>query len=84
MGRADDLSDLRLVSRFNERDPETFFSVFEHLAEAWGWPDSTCTLILQRMLMSRVQEAFSALSNSHGLNCAVVKSAVLKAYELVP
>ena len=38
-GRPDtvnDLSDLRLVPKFNERDPETFFLMFERLADARG------------------------------------------------
>lgn len=83
-GKADDLSDLRLVPIFNERDPEMFFSMFERLAEARGWPDSTRTSMLQCVLTGRAQEAFSALSNSDGMDYAVVKSTVLKAYELVP
>ena len=80
----DDLSELRLVPRFNERDPETFFVMFERLADARGWRDSTRTLMLQCVLTGRAQEAYSSLTSSDCLKCDLVKSAVLKAYELVP
>ena len=84
LAKSDVLGDLRLVPKFNERDPDVFFSMFERLAEAWGWPDSTCTLMLQCVLTGRAQEAYAALSNSDCVRYDLVKSAVLKAYELVP
>ena len=57
----DDLSDLRLVPRFNERDPETFFAMFERLADAQGWPDSTRTLMLQCVLTAGHRDNSSAV-----------------------
>lgn len=44
--KSDDLSELRLVPRFDERDPETFLSLFEPLTEARGWSDSSSTLMM--------------------------------------
>ncbi len=81
---SDNLGDLKLVPKFDERDPETFFSLFERLAEMRGWSDSVSALMLQCVLTGRAQEVFSSLSNSEGLRYATVKTAVLKAYELVP
>lgn len=84
LAKSDVLGDLRLVPKFNERDPDVFFSMFERVAEARGWPDSTRTLMLQCVLTGRAQEAYAALSNSDCVRYDLVKSAVLKAYELVP
>jgi len=79
-----DLSELKLVPQFNERDPETFFSLFERLAKARGWSESTMTLMLQCVLTGKAQKAYSCLSSSDSVKYDVVKTAVLKVYELVP
>uniref|UniRef100_A0A3B4TE40 Gypsy retrotransposon integrase-like protein 1 n=1 Tax=Seriola dumerili TaxID=41447 RepID=A0A3B4TE40_SERDU len=80
----DVLGNLRLLPKFCEKDPETFFSLFERVAESRKWPDSALSLMLQCALTGRAQEAYSALSASDSQNYGLVKSAVLKAYELVP
>lgn len=72
------------MPRFNERDPDTLYTLFERIAEAKNWPDVDRTLMLQCVLTGRAQEAYSALSASECMSYAKVKSAVLKAYELVP
>jgi len=75
---------LRLVPQFSERDPDTFFSLFERIAESRGWSDSERTLLLHCVLTGKAQEAFSALSVADGRVYLTVKDAVLKIYELVP
>lgn len=80
----DVLGELELAPKFNERDPDVFFMMFERLAEARGWSDSTCTLLLQCVLTGKAQEACSSLSNGESVKYVSVKAAVLKAYELVP
>lgn len=82
--KRDDLGDLRLVPKFEEGDPETFFVLFERVAQVREWSDSVCTLMLQCVLTGRAREAFSALGSGGELTYAAVKSAVLKSYELVP
>lgn len=77
-------SNLRLVPQFNERDPDTFFSLFERVAEGRGWSDSDCTLLLQSVLTGKAQEAYSSLSVAESRVYLTVKAAVLKIYELVP
>ena len=83
-GSGDIISYLRLVPKFNERDPEIFFTLFERIAEARNWSDSDRVLLLQCVLTGRAQEAYSAICGENYLNYARVKSAVLKSYELVP
>ncbi|XP_030283654.1 uncharacterized protein LOC115587797 [Sparus aurata] len=78
----DMVSSLRLLPKFNEKDPDVFFSLFERLAEARGWSDSDQTLLLQCVLTGKAQEAYASLGGD--LTYKSVKAAVLKAYELVP
>nr|XP_046250447.1 uncharacterized protein LOC124062051 isoform X4 [Scatophagus argus] len=80
----DVVSNLRLLPQFNERDPDTFFSLFERVAESKEWSDPECTLLLQCVLTGRAQEAYSALTVAESKAYSTVKAAVLKAYELVP
>lgn len=37
---------LRILLKFNEKDPDTFFSLFEHVAGARGWFDDDRNLLL--------------------------------------
>uniref|UniRef100_A0A667WFT4 SCAN box domain-containing protein n=1 Tax=Myripristis murdjan TaxID=586833 RepID=A0A667WFT4_9TELE len=48
------------------------------------WPDADRTLLLQCVFTGKAQEAYSALSSEDCKVYEKVKSAVLKAYELVP
>lgn len=68
---------LQLVPKFNERDPDIFFVLFEPLAEARNWSDAECTLLLQCVLLGKAQEAFSALSATDSGSYQLVKAAVL-------
>uniref|UniRef100_A0A3B5QLU2 Gypsy retrotransposon integrase-like protein 1 n=1 Tax=Xiphophorus maculatus TaxID=8083 RepID=A0A3B5QLU2_XIPMA len=81
---SDILSDLRLVPKFSEKDVETFFTLFERVAETRDWSDSDRIVLLQCVLVGRAQEAFSMLSLADGQDYAKVKATILKAYELVP
>ena len=81
---SDVLGNLRLVPKFSEKDPESFFSLFERVADVRNWPDTARTLMLQCVLTGRAQEAYSALSDAESKSYGSVKAAVLRAYELVP
>ena len=80
----DIVGNLRLLPQFNEKDPETLFSLFERVADARSWPDSDRTLMLQCVLTGKAQEAYSALSVADSVSYDKVKRAVLQIYELVP
>lgn len=86
-GRSPRLSDLggnlRLVPKFNERDPDVFFSMFERVAETRAWSDAEQVLLLQSVLTGKAQEAYASLCGD-SLTYAAVKAAILKAFELVP
>lgn len=80
----DIVRNLRLVPKFDEREPDVFFSLFERIAELRGWPEADCVIMLQSVLTGKAQEAYLALSAVDCRSFATVKDAVLKAYELVP
>lgn len=59
--RTPDISNMaRLLPRFNEKYPDVFFSLFESLSDDCGWSDPERTLLLQKVLVGKVQEAFIA------------------------
>lgn len=80
----DVVTNLRLVPNFDEKDIDTFFSLFERVADARRWPDSVRTLLLQCVFTGRAQEVFPSLDTRDSENYDCVKLAILKAYELVP
>ena len=75
---------LRLVPRFNERDPETFILCLKE----WLMLGAGLMLITQPcckcVLTGKAQEAYAALSVTDSLGYGSVKAAVLKTYEMVP
>lgn len=75
-------SNLRYVPKFNEKDPDTFFTLFERVAAARGWPDAEKILLLQCVVTGKAQEAYSAVCAQENLTYNDVKVAVLKAYQL--
>ncbi len=79
-----DLSNLRLLPQFNEKDPDTFFLLFDRVAKARNWPEGDCALMLQCVLSGKAQEAYASLSPEDSSSYDKIKSAVLRAYELVP
>lgn len=64
---------MKSLIKFNEHDPDVFFSLFENVTVDKVWSNDDKTLLLQTVLVSKVQEAFVALSPGER-----------KSYELVP
>ncbi len=77
-------NNVKLLPKFSETDVDTFFSLFERLADVMKWPDNEQTLLLQCVLTGKAQKAYSSLNVHDSQNYFKVKDAVLKAYELVP
>lgn len=57
LGAFDVAMSLRLVPQFCESDPDTFFLLFERVAEIRVWSDVERTLLLQCVLTGKAQEA---------------------------
>lgn len=74
----------RMVPPFCKRDVEKYFSHFERVATTLKWPADFWCLLLQCVITGKAQEAYSALTIDEAADYETVKSAILKAYELVP
>lgn len=75
---------LCLVPKFCERDPDTFFSLFEHVADSRGWPDSQGALLLQSFLTAKAEEVCASFSVSNSKSYSAIKVAMFEVYELMP
>ena len=75
---------VKLVPQFNESDVDKYFQHFEKIAKNLHWPENVWSTLLQSALKGKAQETFAALSVDDSSDYDVVKSAIQKAYELVP
>ncbi|XP_056458875.1 uncharacterized protein LOC130392418 [Gadus chalcogrammus] len=75
---------VKFLPKFNERDPDVSFSLFESVASDLEWTGEDQVLLLQTALYGKSQEAYVALSATDLKSYKTVEEAVLKAYKLVP
>lgn len=75
---------ISLVPQFREAEVDSYFNVFERIATALQWTRDVWPLLLQCRLTGKAQEVCAALSLEDSLDYDVVKTAILRAYELVP
>lgn len=75
---------ITLVPQFRETEVAGFFSAFERITTSLRWPRTVWALLLQCRLSGKAQEALAALSIVDSLSYGLVKTTVLRAYELVP
>ena len=80
----DAVRNLRMLPKFSEEEPKTFFELFEHIAEGRNWPDRDRVDMLRSIFTGKAQEAYSSLSREDSCHYDKVKEAVLQAYELIP
>ena len=82
--RFDPARNIRLVPKFIERSVEKYFPQFEKVAKNLNWPRQAWTTLLQSVLVGKAAEVYSAMSVTDSSDYEKVKTAILKAYELVP
>ena len=75
---------VKFVPVFREAEVDKYFLHFEKVAKSLKWPEEEWTLLLQSSLVGKAREVYSALSIDDSAQYDIVKSAILKAYELVP
>lgn len=75
---------IRLVPPFRETEVDAYFTAFERVAGKLRWPRDMWALMLQSNLVGKAQEVCAAMPIEDSLNYDLVKTAVLRAYELVP
>ena len=72
----------KLLPNFDESEPDEFFMLFEKIAEGLKWPESLWSVIIQVALKGKGRTAYLALTAQECKDYELVKSSVLKAYEL--
>ena len=75
---------INLVPQFRESEVKSYFPAFERSASVLHWPKDVWPLLLQCKLEGKAQEVCAALTLDQNLDYDIVKSTVLRAYELVP
>ncbi|KAI2665219.1 Retrovirus-related Pol polyprotein from transposon 17.6 [Labeo rohita] len=75
---------IKLVSPFRESEVDAYFVAFERIAGKLKWPRDMWALLLQCSFTGKAQEICASLPIEQSLDYEVVKTAVLRAYELVP
>ena len=63
---------------------EKYFSHFERVATSLRWPKEIWTVLVQCVLVGRAQDVYASLSAEQSTSYDEVKTAILRAYELVP
>ncbi len=62
-----------LVPKFDEREVEKYFLIFEKVAESVEWPRDMYCLFLQSVLTGKAKDVYSALSTVQCANYGLVK-----------
>ncbi|KAK0144157.1 hypothetical protein N1851_017473 [Merluccius polli] len=75
---------IALVPVFREMEVDSYFSAVERITSALQWPSEVWPLLLQCKIHGKALDAVAALPVEESLNYEQVKSAILRAYELVP
>jgi hypothetical protein len=75
---------IRLVPPFSEKEVDKYFLHFEKVATSLNWPKGYWPILLQSVFVGKAQEAYNTLTIEQSSDYEVVKSTVLKTYELVP
>lgn len=73
-----------LMPKFSEEEPDDFFSGFEDVANAMGWPREKWALLVRPALTGKAMSVSVALDALSRQNYDRLKEEVLKAYEITP
>ena len=74
----------KFVPPFQEKEVDKYFLHFEKITTSLDWPQDAWMLLLQSFLVGKAQEVYSGMSIEQSSQYNHVKTAILKAYELVP
>ena len=75
---------IKFVPPFQEKEVDKYFLHFEKIATSLDWPRDAWMLLLQSVLVGKAREVYSGMSIEQSSQYNHVKTAILKAYELVP
>ena len=72
----------RSVPVFEDQEVDMFFQYFERVAKRLNWPQSKRTLLAVSRFKGKASLAYNSMSDERASQYDLVKSAVLRAYEL--
>ena len=75
---------IHLVPPFNEKDLDGYFRHFEKVAGSLNWPKEYWSTLLQSVIKGKAQQIYTALSEHQSTQYDVVKTSILRAYDLIP
>lgn len=75
---------IRLVSRFDEKDVAQYFSSFESLSLKLKWPKEHWPTLLHSVFEGKARDVYTALTLEQSCQYDLDKETILKSYELVP
>ena len=74
---------MSLVQKFDEREVEKYFLMFEKVDKSMEWPTDMYCLFLQSVLTGRATDIYCVLSTDQCSDYGLVKDRILQAYELI-
>ena len=74
----------RLTPKFEEANVDEYFAHFERTALNLGWPRECWSMLFQTVLKGKAQRAYATLPTENCADYELVKTAILKSFELVP
>ena len=69
----DPAMNIRLVPPFQEKEVDKYFAHFEKVADSLNWPKESWVLLLQSVLVGKVQQIYGSLSVEQSSNYDMFK-----------
>ena len=69
----DSAMNIRLVPPFQEKEVDKYFAHFEKVADSLNWPKESWVLLLQSVLVGKVQQIYGSLSVEQSSNYDMLK-----------
>ncbi|XP_076038313.1 uncharacterized protein LOC143023610 [Oratosquilla oratoria] len=80
----DVVQNARLLPEFDESNVDQYFRIFERMAKDYSWPKKFWPALLRTNLRGKPLRVYGALEDAQAKDYDMVKTAILRACELVP
>ncbi|XP_076065323.1 uncharacterized protein LOC143039330 [Oratosquilla oratoria] len=80
----DVVQNARLLPEFDESNVDQYFRIFERMAKDYSWPKKFWPALLRTSLRGKPLRVYDALEDAQAKDYDMVKTAILRACELVP
>ena len=73
---------VKMVPKFDESDPDEFFTQFEKLAAGFEWPEEKWSILIQHNLTGKGRSTYNSILSEQQGDYNFVKRAILDSYEV--